>query len=145
MLLITQVASVCAVVWGLLQNLVPRTGGANEFVVRRCVDTPDNFVAGVLVDESLIERTSQRTHEPKKRSVPLSSLHCLRLCLHCVRGFAAQSTRYKERGTSTKHTCKVLGTKEGRRTTDRHRSCHYAIPRHSCSCVPRAHCHFSAC
>ena len=92
---------------------MPRTGGANEFVVRRCVDTPDTLLLKSLL-RGLFRRRSQRTHEPKKRSVPLSSLRCLLsvvsdcVCTACgVSRHEVQGTRYEEQVQSTHAKCYV--------------------------------------
>ena len=58
-----------------------------------------HFVVDVLVERFVSKKVSTNTRTEEEISTvvfsPLSSLRFLRLCLHCVRSFAARSTRYK--------------------------------------------------
>ena len=103
---VTEFCYVCA---------MPRTGGAEEFVVRRCVDTPDNLLLAFLLmkvwlEERLNEHTNRRRDQYRCHLSIVSDCVCnaCGVSRHEVQGTRnkynahMQSPRYK--GRTTHHT-----------------------------------------
>ena len=77
---------------------LPRTGGAKEFVFRRCVDTPDTLLLEfLLMKVRLADRLNEHTNRRRDQYRCLLSIVSDCVCIACgVSRHKVQGTRYEE-------------------------------------------------